>query len=85
MRSMCGSQLTNDRVFRHDKKCLRQTQQKLSAELMPKLGECTRVQGHDYTRVTFGVTRVTEGAHVEREKAVKLLSRFTVKKRKKIK
>lgn len=46
---------------------------KLSAELMPKLGECTRVQGHDYTRVTFGVTRVAEGAHFEREKLVKLL------------
>lgn len=41
---------------------------------MPKLGECTRVQGHDCTRVTFGVTRVTEGAHVGREKSVKLLS-----------
>lgn len=52
---------------------------------MPKLGECTRVQGHDCTRMTFVVTRVTEGAHVEREESVKLLSSFTVKKRKKIK
>lgn len=32
----------------------------------------SRSQGHGDTRVTFGVTRVTEGAHVEREKSVKL-------------
>lgn len=35
---------------------------KLSAELMPKLGECTRVQGHDYTRVTFVVGRSSRRA-----------------------
>ena len=46
----------------------------------------SRSQGHGDTRVTFGVTRVTEGAQVEREKSEKLsLSWFTVKERKKIK
>ena len=57
-----------------------QTQQKLSAELLPKLGECktfSRSRRY-YTRVTFCVTCVTEEAHVQRENVSKEIRKVII-------